>query len=341
MAKQGKSTIADVARLANVAKSTVSRVLNGGSASARAKLRVEQSVRQLNFSASSVARNLSIGRTGVVGFVVENLLGEEWLYELMQGMEEQSSPRHLALMLGSLAPAGKYDASMVEEWIDGRRVDGLIFAKPGTREAPLLRKAQAAGLPVAAISPDCELPGSTVLRSRNEEAGLALGRHLCGLGHRRVEFLGGPKESLDSRLRLAGLKEALAECGAKLISETHASYLIDDGTQYAGDWLAKPKSSRGTAVVAANDAMAIGFIQALQGAGHSVPGDVSVTGFDDLPLSKMIRPALTTMRQQLRPMGATAMFGLQQSLNNPKNSQGSYQEFPMELVVRQSTGRLG
>jgi LacI family transcriptional regulator len=230
---------------------------------------------------------------------------------------------------------------MVEEWIAGRRVDGLIFAKPGQREAALLRKAQAAGLPVAAISPDCELPGSIVLRSRNEEAGLSLGRHLCGLGHRRIEFLGGPKESLDSRQRLSGLKAALAEHGARLLSETHASYLIDDGTQYALDWMAKPKSNRGTAVVAANDAMAIGFIQALQGNGLSVPGDVSVTGFDDLPLSKMIRPSLTTMRQQLRPMGATAMFSLHLSLNEPRNTQGSYQEFPMELVVRQSTGRLG
>ncbi|MES2201598.1 MAG: LacI family DNA-binding transcriptional regulator [candidate division FCPU426 bacterium] len=340
MQEKNKVTIDEVARLAKVAKSTVSRVLNGGSASKKARLRVEEVVRQLGFSPSAVARNLSMGRTGVVGFVIKNLQ-EEWLYELLQGMEEQSSPTHTALMLGSLSPAGVfvYDDSLVQRWIAERRADGLIFAKAGKRELPLIRKAQAAGMPVALVGPDVDAPGCLVLRGRNEDAGRELARHLSGLGHRRIDFLGGPNESRDTLERLQGLKEGLRESGGTVLSVGFASYAMDDGERFAREWMSRPSSKRGSAVVAANDAMAIGLIHGLQEQGLRIPKDLSVTGFDDLPASRMLRPGLTTMRQQLRRMGSAAMAGIIQGLGQPKAWTGGRLDFSMDLMVRQSTGK--
>src|SRR5215831_9106633 len=135
-----KPTIATVAEQAGVAVSTVSRYLNGRYVSGSAKKNIAGAIESLGYSRSSNARNLSLGRTGSIGVVVDSTL-DLWFTQLLAGIEEKLSAHDASLMLASLDLRGHYDARIVSEWIRDRRVDGLIVAKPRKRERGLLRSA--------------------------------------------------------------------------------------------------------------------------------------------------------------------------------------------------------
>src|SRR5262245_50488768 len=123
-----KTTIVEVAERARVAFSTVSRVLNGGYASAEVRVRVEQAAKDLGYTPSSIARNLKMGRQGCIGVVVESSQSS-WFTQVLGGIEEALEEKTVSALLGSLALRGRYDSSTVSRWITERRVDGLIFAR--------------------------------------------------------------------------------------------------------------------------------------------------------------------------------------------------------------------
>src|SRR6266566_4661919 len=128
-----KPTIANVAERAGVAVSTVSRYLNGHYVSRAAKKRISEVIAELGYSRSRNARNLSLGRTGCIGVVVDSTL-DLWFAQLLAGIEEELSTHDASLMLASLELRGHYDAHLVVDWIREKRVDGLIVAKPRKRE---------------------------------------------------------------------------------------------------------------------------------------------------------------------------------------------------------------
>ena len=128
-----KPTITTVAEHAGVAASTVSRYLNGHYVSKATKKRLSEVIAKLGYSRSSTARNLSLGRKGCIGVVVDSTL-DPWFTQLLAGIEEELSTRDISLMLSSLELRGHYDADIVFEWVRERRVDGLILAKSQKRE---------------------------------------------------------------------------------------------------------------------------------------------------------------------------------------------------------------
>src|SRR5690242_13415856 len=211
-AARRRSTIIEVAAKANVAFSTVSRVLNGGYASAEVRARVEQAARELNYSPSPIARNLKAGRQGCIGVVVESSQCS-WFTQVLGGIEETLAEETVSALLGSLYPRGDYDPAVVERWIADRRVDGLIFARCTRHEQGLVEQARDAHIPMVFVAPDESFGAGPVFVARNREAGRNLAEHLMDLGHRRIGFLGGPERSVDARERLRGLEEALAARG--------------------------------------------------------------------------------------------------------------------------------
>jgi DNA-binding LacI/PurR family transcriptional regulator len=335
-----KPNIALVAQRARVAKSTVSRVLNGGYASAEVRSRVLKVIQKLDYTPWSTARNFSLGRAGCFGLVVEDSLGE-WLPQILAGIEDEIGALHISLLLSSTMRNDQYDPGTVRLWIRERRVDGLIFARAGRRESELIAVAEQQGVAVVLIAPDVEYPGVRTLRSRNREAGQAIARYLLDLGHEQIAYVGGPEHSIDTRERLKGLQEGLADRGASLAESNirfSPSYHAQGGAAYAARWLKLVRRKAPTAIVLANDPLALGFLRTVQAAGVRVPKDVSVVGFDDISSAALFYPALTTARQRLHEIGAAAGRSLIRQLEVP-GAKLKPLDFPIELVERESTGQ--
>lgn len=337
-----KPTIATVATKAKVAPMTVSRVLNGGYVSADVRARVERVIKELGYVPSPTARSLKYGRRGCIGVAVESVHGA-WFMGLLGGIEEELAKKHVSVMLGGLRLRDRYDQSTVSSWISEHRVDGIIFARYTRSERSLLEAAQAAQIPVTFICPDETLNAGYVVRCRNFDAGRMLGDHLLELGHRRLGFIGGPKDSVDSVDRLRGLKaavEAVADAVLKPEDTSfRSSYLPAEGAAAALELLKRPAAQRPTAIVMGNDSMALAFLRELLRAGVKVPDDISVGGFDGVDEGERFWPSLTTVSQPMHTLGASACRALLERVENPQTDEAMTVEYPMELVVRESTGR--
>jgi LacI family transcriptional regulator len=342
-----RADIAEVARHARVSKSTVSRVINGGYASPEVRARVGKVIQKLGYTPWTTARNFSLGRAGCIGLVIEDTQGQ-WIAQILGGIESELTSKHISLLVGSLVVRERYDAATVNSWIRERRVDGLIYTRAGQYERPLIEATRRAGIPMALVAPDDEFTGLDVLRSDNIAAGRMVADHLAELGHRRVAFIGGCaragagtwRESIDSRQRLEGLTQGLAARGIKLpdANVLFLRYSVEHGMDYARRWLKLSRSRAPTAVVMGNDAMAIGFMRTLQTEGVHIPEDVSVVGFDDIPSASMYWPGLTTVRQEMSEMGEAACKLVLRGLEK-KALAGAVHQFPVKLVVRESTGK--
>jgi LacI family transcriptional regulator len=334
-----KATIALVARSAGVAVSTVSRFLNGGYVSKAARLKVKTAVDALGFVPSATARNLSTGRRGSIGLVVESSQGL-WFMQLLAGIEEELARSQGSLMLASLALHGTYDDTIVRSWIREHRVDGILLAGLTKKERALLNAAATAGLPLALVAPgDATLPGH-VVRCENRTAGRLIANHLVDLGHRSVFFGGGPRDSIDTVERYEGLRDGLAAHGIDLPARhVHwcGSWGTDAGVAMGEIFLAKKPSV--TAVVLGNDALALGFMRRVFQGGMRVPKDLSVVGFDDVPESGLAWPGLTTAAQPTREMGRAACRWLMETVKAKVTAPSPVRvEYPMRLVIRESTG---
>jgi LacI family transcriptional regulator len=331
-----KPTIATVAAQAGVAVSTVSRYLNGHYVSAPVQARLSEVIATLGYSRSWTARNLSLGRRGCIGVVVDSS-ADPWFVQLLTGIEEELAARDTGLMLASLELRGQYDPSLVFAWIRDRRVDGLVIAKSQRRERALLRAAVEAQLPTVIVAPDEISTDVQVVRCNNLAAGAAVAAHLAGLGHRRIGFAAGPEHSIDSKHRLRGLRDELARRGIQLEPKNVfecGSFTSEAGGEFAHRFFESPTDL--TALVLANDALAFGFMRVAQQRGVKMPEELSIVGFDGLPQGALFCPALTSVSQPMRDMGRVACCRLFEAIEHPGRLETT--EFPMALIERESAG---
>jgi LacI family transcriptional regulator len=337
---KNKPTIFAVADRAQVAISTVSRVLNGGQASELARQRVLIAIQELGYSPSLAAQRLVTRRAGCIGLAV-NSSQSPWFSQILGGIEQALAPTRGSVLLASMLQNGSYDPSAVLAWIQEGRVDGLIFVRFSVRNQPLFKAASSANLPIVLIAPDLNAPAECIIRCNNVEAGRLVARHLARLGHQHVAFAGGPEESLDSRERLRGLSEGLAELGVTLAPEQiwfGRDYTPQVGTDYAERLLSQDAKQRPSAVVLGNDVMALAFMRRLLQEGVAIPGAVSVVGFDGVPDGGRVWPGLTTVQQPTSQMGATAGRVLLECVENPERERVTNMEYGVELLIRESTG---
>lgn len=338
-----KPTIRAVAEKAAVAISTVSRVVNGGRVSPAVKRRVQRVIDELGYTPSIAAQSLVHRRTGCIGLAV-NSTQSPWFSQILAGIEEALSPAKKSVLLASLMLDGVYEPAVVRGWLTEARVDGLILVRYCRRDQPLYDAAAKAGIPVVLIAPDLSAPADFTVRCDNLNAGRLVARHLVELGHRQVAFAGGPKESLDSRQRLQGLEEGLAEHGVSLGADRKwygPGYAREVGVEYAASFLALSPAARPTAVVLGNDPMAIGFMRTVLAAGVRVPRDVSVVGFDGTPDGEQIWPGLTTVVQPTQRMASAVCRALLDSMERRQPDRSTSIEFAVELLVRESTAGPG
>ena len=328
-------TIKDVAREANVSVATVSRALNGHeNVAEQVRKRVLEVADRLRYSPHHAARSLSSRRTHTIGVVLPDLYGE-FFSELMRGIDQVARERGLHLLVssyhGNRAEQGKAVRAM------RGRVDGLLLMSPFVdgRGTPDVGTDEDMEPSMPALLINSGLPGGrTALNVDGYGGARKMVRHLVGAGHRRIAFIAGPADNFDAHERLRGYRAALAE----LLPDTRPWVLDGDFSEAAGHraghaLLAGDK--RPEAVFAANDMMALGCLFAFSQAGVSVPGDIALAGFDDIPLARYVHPALTTMKVDIAELGGQALRTLLQAGHDP----GTTLSISPELVVRESSRR--
>jgi LacI family transcriptional regulator len=296
-----------VARLAGVAPSTVSFVLNqtpGQTISEETRQRVLQAVAELDYRPNRAAQGLRQGRTATVGFVSHDADFGVFVASLIKGAHEASVRQGNLLVLVNTGGSNRQAAQLVADLLD-RQVDALIFAVSGTRSVVLpegagrvptiLVNCFARGDPAPAILPDEVRGGRDATQA------------LLDLGHRDIAYLTGSVSGWATKARLRGFREALR--GAGLDPRDHTvlagNYQTDSGYVLARDLLRR--GPRPTAIMCGNDRMAVGALLALAEAGIRVPEDVSVLGYDDqFQVAAEIHPALSTVRLPFHAMGRLA-----------------------------------
>jgi LacI family transcriptional regulator len=329
----GSPRIADVAAHAGVGVATVSRVLNGrGSVSPDTRARVLESIRVLDYSPSSVARNLSLRRTLVIGVVVPFFTSPSSV-ERVRGVVAalEGSPYDLALFDVESADRQRRAFDLLGR---GDRADGLLVV---SLVPPPEELARLGSLPCVLVdAPSLEVPNVVV---DDVFGGELATRHLLDLGHRRIAFMGdkpADRFRFDStRDRTKGYEQALAAVGL-----TPRPEWVREGTQnrhvarsIAEDLLTH--GERPTAVFAASDIQALGVLEAARLLGIAVPAELSVVGFDDIEIASYAN--LTTVRQPLFDSGRIGAALLLQALAGEELPTRS-QTLPLELVLRGTTG---
>lgn len=292
------TTIADVAARAGVSIRTVSRVLNRSPlVNAATREAVEGVIAGLNFRPSARARGLATGRSYLLG-LVHNDRNALVLDPLQRGMVGAAAARGYELVVHPVAMAGD-PAVDVRDFVQRSRVDGVVVVPP---VSGLDGIAETLGVPAVALSSVALSGYDAVLVSNERGAARAVADHLVALGHRHVALLSGPAAAHSARERRAGFVESLAAHGITLSAEAEGDYGFDAGVVAAQTLLTR--NPRPTAIFAANDVMAAAVLKVAAGMTLSVPGDLSVIGFDGSILARMLTPALTTVHRPIAEMAA-------------------------------------
>ena len=330
------TTIRDVARLANVSVSTVSYALSRERRIREdTRDRVLDAIDALGYRANDVARSLKTGRTLTLGLIIPDILNP-FFTVVARAAEDTAIDAGYSLMLCNSCNDAAREYGYLG-LLRSRRVDGLIFMAGSGTPHRALRALIRQGFPIVIV--DEELAGieATSIFVQNYEGGRQAGEHLAQLGHRRVGIIGGPPALKTARDRVAGVRDALADHGVAIDPDCilAAEYQIECGRDAMKRLLDRPIQP--SAVFAANDMIAIGATQQAEAEGLNVPDDISIVGFDDVPLAAMIAPALTTVAQPMRTMGRRAVELLLQVIRERPVAHARV-TLETELRVRASTG---
>ncbi len=331
MTKDGRPTLGTVASAAGVSLATVSKVLNDREdVGAATRVLVQDLLDQYGYvppRRSSATREA--GRRQIE--LVFTTLDSPYSVEILRGVA--SSPLDVVV---SLVPAAG-DPRAWSKRLAGSGRSGAIIVTSKLTLADQRHLARAR-MAYVLIDPAAELPSPDVatVGATNWAGGLSAVRHLLGLGHRRIAVIGGPAEMLCSRARISGYSAALAAAGVEpdpaLIRQ--GSFHHRSGYEAALELLALPDPP--TAIFAGSDEQAFGVAEAARVTGRRIPEELSVVGFDDLPISRWFSPPLTTVRQPLAEMGRIAAAMLA-ALIEGREPDGRQVELATELVVRSST----
>jgi LacI family transcriptional regulator len=329
-----RPTIFDVARLAGVSSSTVSRVVNGyPHIRDDTRRRVQAAMDELGYVAHTSARALASGRSQVVGLLAQGL-DSSFFLGVIQGVDQQVATSGYDFMLCTTHDRREKEAEYVARLSHGM-VDGLLVILP--RGLPdYVEQLRAERFPFVLIDYDDEAPGCDMVNAANRTGARAAINHLLELGHRRIGFITGTLNVGSTLERLAGYREALAGAGIPWDEElvVQGDFLEPRGFEAAGELLSL--THRPTAIFASSDAAAFGVLRAAREAGIRVPEDISVVGFDDVPEASYVDPTLTTVRQPLREMGRAAVSRLLDLLVDPAVPPQRI-VLGTELIVRGST----
>jgi LacI family transcriptional regulator len=320
-----------VARHAGVSIATVSRVLGGrgGPVRDRTAQRVFASARAVGYRLNGAARAPAARHHGAIGVVFPNLSGP-YYGGVILGLEEAAQTLGQSVLMA--ATHGRPDSDDLVSGV-ATKVDGLVlFGRTASDE---LVQELAGAMPVVLLARPQVASASTV-RAENHASARALACHLVGHGHRRIAFVGDPTSSPDAAERWAGYRDGLSDAAIRPPQAPDTcAFREADGYRVAA--LVLRRSRPPTALFCANDEIAMGACSAAADLGMTVPGDVAITGWDDIPVARYLSPPLTTVRQPLVELGARAAALLQVGIDGVIEPAEPV-TLATELVIRGSCG---
>jgi len=333
-------TLEQVAKLAGVSRSTVSRVINEhSSVRPQVRERVWKIIHDKNYQPHQAARTLVTRRTNVIGLiipeVVNRLFTDPFFPQLTQGIAEVCNQEGYYLML-TLMTANTDRDTLYHRILHSSQLDGVIVASAPLND-PIVPRLQESCQPFVLVGHHPNHPEVAWVDVDNVTGAKSVTEHLLSLGHRRIASITGPLGNIAGQDRLEGYRQALAQ--AK-IPYDEALVAEGDCTEESGFFaMGRLLWEEPTAVFAASDVMAVGAMKALAQTGRHVPGDTSVAGYDDDPIATLVNPPLTTVQQSVVDLGKGAAEMLIRILEHP-DAPVRPQLLSTHLVVRGSTGKI-
>ena len=332
------ATITEVAEHAGVSIKTVSRVMNNYEhISRKMRDKVEASMKELNYAPSSVARQMRLGDQLSIGMLYGDP-SSGYQARLNHAMLEACSDARRYLAVELFDEKSTQWRQQVEAFLDRTRVKNIVLVPPMCDSSDLHVLLKERDVRFALISPSRPVSGASSIAMDDRLAAMEMTQHLINLGHTRIGHIGGDAGHVATLLRQQGYEEALVKAGlgrqdAGLIES--GKFNFKQALDCADRMLTS--SNRPTAIFAANDEMAAAVVMTANRLGLSVPGDLSVAGFDNTPISQTIWPELTTVAQ---PFAEIAKEAVRLSDHHPSGGNGvsATRVLPHKLLIRESTG---
>lgn len=327
--------IDDVARAAGVSMKTVSRVFNNEpNVRPETRAKVEAAAKALNFRPNPSARSLAGHRSYLISMLYDNP-SSNYVMQVLSGVLDACEAAHYSMMMRPVDFGARDHVDLILDSIAQYAPDGLVLTPPLTDDEALLEKLQALNVRYASISPR-EKNARIGARVDEGRAVREMMAHIVALGHRRIGHILGHPDHGASEWRLQGYREGLQDAGLAFDERwvVAGEFSFESGLDGAEHLLSLP--DRPTAIFAANDDTAAGVMHAAGRRGLRIPQDLSVFGFDDLPMARQLWPSLSTIRQPSRDMGRIAAEQL--LLEIREDGAGRMLQMPYELMLRDSTG---
>lgn len=327
--------IDDVARAAGVSMKTVSRVFNHEpNVRPETRAKVEAAAKALNFRPNPSARSLAGHRSYLISMLYDNP-SSSYVMQVLSGVLDACEAAHYSMMMRPVDYGARDHVDMILESVAQYAPDGLVLTPPLTDDEALLDKLQGLNVRYASISPR-EKNARIGARLDERRAVREMMAHIVSLGHRRIGHITGHRDHGASEWRLQGYREALEAAGIPWDESlvVPGEFSFESGMAGAELLLSRPEPP--TAIFAANDDTATGVMHAAGRRGLRIPQDLSVFGFDDLPMARQLWPSLTTVRQASRDMGRIAAEQLLLAIR--ESGAGGMVQVPYELMLRDSTG---
>ena len=340
MASRSRVTIRDVAERVGVHPSTVSRVLNPatrGRITSEIVEKVTDAAAELGYRPNQTARGLRTNRTRTIGVLIPDITNPLFP-PIIRGIEDGLGADGYTAILGNTDNIASRESEAVST-LRARQIDGLILAT-ARRDDPIVAECIADGLPLVLVNRTADADGVSSIVN-DDALGIALAvRHLKERGHTRIAHIAGPRSLSTGEARrqsfIAAMKAEGLEAEPALIAETTA-FSKDEGLRAAAQLISG--EAKFTAIVAANDLIALGAYEALGDAGLRCPDEISVTGFNDMPFVDRLSPPLTTVRIPHYELGREAGRRLVELIENPDSPARATTLRP-ELIVRGSTAKV-
>ncbi len=336
-------TINDVASRAGVSIKTVSRVVNREpNVSEDTAQKVLKAIRELRYRPNFSARNLASPRAFLVAVLYDNP-SDSYVVSVLEGVLAACEAADFGVLLQPFDAASPRLCDHVHDMLAQRRPSGLVLTPPLCDLASLIAQLDADGTRYVSIAPYDENHGKPFVSIDDARASRDLTEYLLSRGHRRIGFIkADPRHGAASR-RLLGYLEALRSNGIAVDERLIATGLLsfESGVECARRLLREP--NRPTAIFASNDDMAAGVLHAAHELGLQVPAELSVAGYDDVPIARYVYPSLTTVRQPIRAMAAGAVQCLLESMR-PKSGAPApgdiVRRYDYEIIIRDSVASV-
>jgi LacI family transcriptional regulator len=324
-------TIYDVADAAGVSYQTVSRVINDSpNVSPSTRSRVLAAIQTLGYRPNKAAQLLNTQRSHMLEVIALDLFAGAPAIDTMSYLAKERGYKVMisAIDLGDLE-------SVLNDALD-RSVDGIIFICSAARMPSARFQAMCQKIPFVRMIAEFGADVPSIVLDQKEGSRVAT-RHLIDLGHRQIAEISGPRDNVDSMHRHEGWLSALQECGLQPGPSAPGRFTVEGG--YAAAEMLLDSKQPFTAIVSANDEMALGAVRALNDQDLRVPDDISIVGFDDVHYAAYLNPPLTTIRQDFRLMAKHTIDYVISLIENPNTPRQQHIIVP-QLVVRQSTSPL-